>query len=374
VVESPLSGAPLLAALRDLARREDGPCVLIPCTDAAVHYLSEHRGELPEGFILPLGPHEQVSLLMDKSSFARHAAAAGLPVPRTATLASRDEAELVAGTLDYPCVLKPTAKSPTWLEHTSAKAFWVRDRQEFMAVHDRISGWAPALLAQEWVEGPETGLFSCNAYFDDGRPLVTFVARKLRQWPPEIGTSASGVECRNDEVLETTVRLFGELGWRGLAYLEMKRDERTGRLMIIEPNVGRPTGRSAIAEAGGVELVHTAYRHALGLPLPEARTQRYGDAKWIDLRRDAQAAVVAARRGGPSLAQWARWLPGSKAHAIWSTKDPGPFLADVAQATGSGFKMVAGRAGARLGRRAGQAAGGDRGPTAERSPELAATE
>ena len=230
------------------------------------------------------------------------------------------------------------------------------------------------LLVQEWVEGPETELYSCNAYFDDGEPLVTFVAKKLRQWPPGIGTSASGVECRNDEVLETTLRLFGELGWRGLAYLEMKRDERSGRLMIIEPNVGRPTGRSAIAEAGGVELVYTAYRHALGLPLPQARTQRYGDAKWIDVRRDAQAAVVAARNGGPSLMQWARWLPGSKAHAIWSSQDPAPFLADIAQATGTGFRMAAGRAGARLGRGPLNTAGGEPALAVGRSPDLAGTD
>ena len=71
----------------------------------------------------------------------------------------------------------------------------------------------------------------------------------------------------------------------------------TGRLVIIEPNVGRPTGRSAIAEAGGVELVLTAYCDVAGLPLPGAREQRYVGAKWIDLRRDLQAALVARRQG-----------------------------------------------------------------------------
>jgi predicted ATP-grasp superfamily ATP-dependent carboligase len=367
VVEAPLSGPALLEALRGLAGRWGGPSVLIPCTDASVHYLSEHREELPDGWILPIGPHEQVSSLMDKAGFAAHAAELGLPVPRTVTIVDRTQAESAADTLTYPCVLKPTAKSPTWLAHTAAKAFRIDDAQQFMSVYDRVAEWAPVLLAQEWVDGPETGLYSCNAYFDDGQPLVTFVARKLRQWPPEIGTSASGEECRNDEVLATTLRLFGSVGWRGLAYLEMKRDQRTGQLMIIEPNVGRPTGRSAIAEAGGVELVLTAYRHALGLPLPEARTQRYGGAKWIDLRRDAQAAVVAARRGGPSLAQWARWLPGSKAHAIWSPKDPAPFLTDMAQATASGIRMAARRM------MAGPAAQGGHDPAA-RSREVVAAQ
>jgi hypothetical protein len=113
--------------------------------------------------------------------------------------------------------------------------------------------------------------------------------------------------------------------------------------VIIEPNVGRPTGRSAIAEAGGVELLHTAYCDIAGLPLPEAREQRYVGAKWIDLRRDVQAAMVARRQGALSLAEWARWMRGGpKAHAIWSARDPKPFLVDLAHASGVGAHRLLG--------------------------------
>jgi predicted ATP-grasp superfamily ATP-dependent carboligase len=344
IVAAPLSGDGLLVALRALARRWGERLVLIPCTDEAVHYLSLHRSALPEGMLLPLAEHWLVNLLMDKVSFARHAVEAGLPVPRTLELGDRGDAEAAAEVLAYPCVVKPPAKALIWLSHTSAKAISVGDGHELLRVYDQVSTWAPVLLVQEWVDGPETELYSCNAYFDEqGHPLATFVARKLRQWPPEVGTSASGEECRNDEVLDTTVRLFGGVGFHGLAYLEMKRDARTGRLLIIEPNVGRPTGRSAIAEAGGVELVLTAYRHALGEPLPAARTQTYGGARWLDLRRDAQAAVVAHRRRTLSWAEWLRWLRGPKAHAIWSRRDPAPFAADVLQATRSGARMLVAR-------------------------------
>ena len=344
IVAAPLSGPGLVDALHGLARRWGARLVLIPCTDEAVHYLSLHRSDLPDGMLLPLAEHRVVDLLMDKVSFAQHAVEAGLPVPRTLELVDRRDAEAAAEVLAYPCVIKPPAKVPTWLAHTSAKAISVDDRHELLRVYDQVSSWAPVLLAQEWVDGPETELYSCNAYFDEhGLPLVTFVARKLRQWPPEVGTSASGQECRNDEVLDTTVRLFGGVGFQGLAYLEMKRDRRAGRMLVIEPNVGRPTGRSAIAEAGGVELVLTAYRHALGEPLPAARTQAYADARWLDLRRDAQAAFVAHRRGTLSWAEWLRWLRGPKAHAIWSRRDPAPFAADLVQATWSGARMLVAR-------------------------------
>ena len=84
----------------------------------------------------------------------------------------------------------------------------------------------------------------------------------------------------------------------------------------------------------------TAYRHALGEPLPRSRTQTYSGARWLDLRRDAQAAVVAHRSGTLTWVEWLRWLRGPKAHAIWSARDPAPFAADLVQATASGARML----------------------------------
>ncbi len=345
VVESPLSGSELVASLALLGRRLGRPAVLLPCSDAAVDTVSRHRDRLAEhGFLIALPEHDVVELLMDKVQFARYAAEHDLPVPRTEHLADSSDATAAAASIRYPCVLKPPYKTASWLAHTNAKAFTVTDERSFLETYDRVRSWTPFLLAQEWIPGGEDELYSCNAVFAaGGRPLATFVARKLRQWPPDIGTSASGEECRNDEVLDTTLRLFGDLGYRGLAYLEMKRDARTGELWIVEPNVGRPTGRSAIAEAGGVELVFTAYCDAAGLPLPTARQQHYGDARWVDLRRDLQAAMVARRRGTLTLREWVTWVRGPKAHAIWSRRDPAPFVVDITRAVGTGVRMLGAR-------------------------------
>lgn len=332
VVQADCDSGELIDVLNSLASRLGGPTVLIPCHDAAVSVLSKGRHQLRDQFRLPLSEHDVVDLLMDKSRFALHATAVGLAAPHTRVLADRADAEAAAVTMPYPCVLKPPVKTPAWLKHTAAKAYLAVNADELLSVYERVCGWSPQLIAQEWVEGGEDGLFSCNAYFDrDGAALVTFVARKLRQWPPGVGTSASGVECRNDAVLSEAVKLFGGVGFHGLAYLEMKRDTRTGRLLIIEPNVGRPTGRSAIAEGGGVELIYTAYCDAVGLPLPAARHQRYVGTKWLDLRRDVQAAVVAHRRGQLTTGEWVRSLRGPKAHAIWSGRDPMPFVTDLAR-------------------------------------------
>jgi predicted ATP-grasp superfamily ATP-dependent carboligase len=172
-------------------------------------------------------------------------------------------------------------------------------------------------------------LYSCNCYFDDNhQPQATFIARKLRQWPPETGTSCLGEEVRNDEVLEESLKLFKSVNYHGLGYVEMKKDQRTKEHFIIEPNIGRPTGRSAISEAGGVELLYTAYCDMIGAPLPENRSQQYRNVKWISLRRDIQSAFFYWRRGDLSLTDWMQSWRGKKAYAIFSWNDPAPFFFD----------------------------------------------
>lgn len=47
----------------------------------------------------------------------------------------------------------------------------------------------------------------------------------------------------------------------------MKKDRRDGRCYLVEPNIGRPIGRLAIAEAGGVPLLYTMSCDAIGRPL-----------------------------------------------------------------------------------------------------------
>jgi len=318
--------------------------VLYPCSDGAVLALSRGRERVLESHHLVLPDAEVVETLVDKVRFLELAARIGLPIPRTFLIRDRAQAREAAAGLVYPAVLKPPYKSPAWQRATKAKAFKVESAAELLALHERYAAAAPVLIAQQWIAGGESELYSCNAYYGrDGRVLATFVARKLRQWPPETGTSSLGEEVRDDAVLAATRKLFDAVGYRGLGYVETKRDARSGRHFVIEPNVGRPTGRSAIAEAGGVELLYTMYCDALGLPLPEARVQRYVGSRWIYWRHDFQAALQMWRHGRLSLREWARSWRGRKASAVFSWQDPAPGFADLGRAAALGLRLVARR-------------------------------
>lgn len=323
----------LIDTLVDLADGLPAKSVLYPCHDQCVWLISCHRSQLEKQFHIMLADPQVVEMLMEKDSFYEFAAGISIEVPQTSILRNRNDAELIAADLPYPCVVKPVRRSPQWNARTLSKAFRVNDANEFLDVYDNVNGWAPELMVQQWIVGDDTHLYSCNCYFDrQSRLVTTFIARKIRQWPPHMGSSCYGEECRNDVVLEASVRIFNEAGYCGLGYIEMKQDARTGVHYAIEANVGRPTGRSAIAEAGGVEMLLAMYCDATGRPLPDNLTQRYRGAKWIDIRHDFQSAIFDMRNGELKFRDWVRSLVGRKAHAVFSWKDPMPFLADIRKA------------------------------------------
>lgn len=336
------AGEELIRMLEALGPTLHAKAVLFPCTDPSVLALSRHRERLERWYHLVLPEHAVVETLMDKIGFYTYAQEQGLPIPKTFFLRSRDDAEAAAQALSFPAVLKPPLKTPTWEKEVRLKAIKADGPDELLRDYDRTSAWADVLVAQEWIEGGEGNLFSCNCYFDrDSKPLVAFVARKIRQWPPQTGTSSLGEEVRDDEVLRETLKLFETVRFQGLCYLELKRDDRNGRYFIVEPNVGRPTGRSAIAEAGGVELLYAAYCDAAGLPLPASLEQRYSGAKWIYFRCDLQSAFYYWWRGELTLAEWRRSWRGRKVDAVFSRRDPLPFVLDFWGTARKGVRLLA---------------------------------
>lgn len=317
-----------------------GKPVLFPCQDGIVKQLARHREVLSPHYRFSLPDDRALELLTDKSLFYAYAGGLGFRTPANLVINSDGEFADALRAVRYPCVVKPAYRTRDWDRETKFKAFKPVSEEELVGIYRKFKALAIPIVIQEWIPGGDDRLFSCNCYFNGAHePLVTFVARKIRQWPPEIGESSSGIECRNDLVLGETLRLFKTAGLVGLGYLEMKENEETGAYYLIEANIGRPTGRSAIAEAGGVNLLYTMYCDLAGLPLPESRVQCYGNVKWIHLTRDLASAYYYWRKGRLSVPEWLGSLRGKKTFAVLSWSDPRPFLADVAGAVGK-FKNL----------------------------------
>jgi len=324
------SNGELVTLLIKIGLKLDQKAVLYPCEDKNVMVVSRNREKLSRLYHIVLPDKHIVEMLMDKVQFYKYAQQNGFPIPRTFFIENHRDAKMAAQELNFPCVMKPAHRTSEWEQNTTLKAFKVENVESFWEVYDRYHQWTKFFIAQEWIEGDDQTLYSCNCYFNkEGKPVATFIARKIRQWPPRTGQSSLGVECKSPEVLNECLRLFKKVNFKGLGYIEFKKDVRTGKYFIIEPNIGRPTGRSAIAEAGGVDLLYAMYCDVLNRELPKNLQQKYIGVKWIHLRRDFQSALYYWRNGELSIKDWIRSWKGPKAFAVFSTSDPLPFLGDI---------------------------------------------
>jgi D-aspartate ligase len=319
-------------ALRALGPEFLQKAVLFPCTDQSVLLISEHRKRLQDWYHIQMPDPDVVEMLVDKICFHFYACAHELPVPKSFVINCREDAECAAQELAFPCILKPRLKKANWEQHTDAKAYKVSNAAELLTLFDCCFAWCEGLIVQEWIEGTDADLYTCHCYFSaNSEPVVTFVSRKIRQWPPQTGSASLCEEYRNDIVLQETIRLFRDLRFHGLGEVEMKRDSRTGRHFFTEANVGRTTSISAMAEAGDVELLYAAYCDAVGIPLPANLEQRYGGVKWIHLRQDIRSAFFYWQRGELTLKEWWWSWRGRKAEAVFSWRETGPFWRDLSE-------------------------------------------
>lgn len=303
--------------------------VLFPCQDFNVELVSRHRQALSAFYRMVLPPPEAIGILMDKARFADFALEHGFRVPKTYPVASRQDAMAAAAHIDYPCILKPTARTPDWNRRTTIKAFRVDHPDHLVELYDRYCELSPMMLAQEWIPGPDTENYTCNVYFDGpSSPVLTHVSRKLRQWPIGTGQGCSSTSSDDSRIRDLTVRFFSALDFEGLGYLEVKRHASTGEEVLIEPNIGRPTGRSAAADAVGVELLYTLYCDAIGEPRPAVVKSGGDEATWIFLRQDIRSALTSLRNGDLTLRAWRNSVRGRRIYGLWDRSDPLPFVLD----------------------------------------------
>lgn len=330
ILQTDTKNEQLIKDLISLGKRFSQKAVLVPCNDVSVSIISKNRQHLQNYYHFSLPESDVLKMLMHKPSFYKYAVKNNFPVAPFHLITNENEAIEAANTIRFPCILKPSHRTSYWESNTNIKAFKIKTKTEFLKTYKLCSDWTDLLLAQEWINGKDSNNYSCNCYFDkNSNPIVTFIAKKLRQWPTETGNTSLGIECENEVVLNESLRLFKKVGLRGLGYLEMKRDEKSGKYYIIEPNIGRPTGRSALAEASGVELLYTMYCDLVGLPFPKNRKQKYINMKWIHLRGDFLSALTYWRRRELTIKEWFNSWRGAKAYAVFSWYDPLPFISEV---------------------------------------------
>jgi D-aspartate ligase len=306
------------------AQRLDAPAVLLPTSDEGLLFLARNADTLRGAYLFTLQESRLQAALVDKRLQYELAKQVDTPYPQTFYPYGGDDLERVAREVRYPALLKP-ALSHVWAQMHGSKAIQVDGPEELEYRYAELARDEVEVMVQSLVVGPVTNEYVLDAYLDaSGQVLGRFTRRKIRQFPPDFGVGTLLESVRCEEVERLGLELLQRLGYHGLACVQFKRDDRDGRLSMLEIN-GRLAFNSFHATRCGVNLPLLAYLDLTGQhPRPIAR-YRLG-VRYLDLATDTLAFLALHESGELGLLEWLHSIASARAFTHFDLRDPLPFL------------------------------------------------
>ena len=313
--------ADLIGVLNHLAK--NSKIILFPTMDAIVLYLSEHRYSLLSSIYLSFPSHETVQLLMDKTLFKKFAKQHGFLIPKTFIINNYKEIKEVDKYLKFPILLKTPQKM--YIKGI-AKALILKNKNELISLYKEISPFCKTYILQEFIPGGDDQVYFCMQYISQkGKLLASFTGRKIRQWRPLCGGTASCEPAYAPELHELTYEIFKKANFWGIGSIEYKKDPRDGKYYIIEPTVSRVDYQEGVAIANGVNIPYIAYCDILGLPVKPA-IKNGGNKAWMCVTADRLAAEYYIKRGELTKAKWLWSLRKVRAFDLFDLRDISPTI------------------------------------------------
>ena len=301
------------------------PDLILPVGDSALIPLHEMRDRLA-GAALAVADTAHVAF--DKERVRKLAVKLGIPTPETLYLEQFDARALDAFASSFPLVVKPVS-SVVWKQAAGLmKAAVVHDAPRAAELAASLVESCP-IQVQRWVPGRGMGV---EVLASEGRIVMAFAHRRIHEGPDlsPVSTYREAVPPP-PPLLQAASQLLGELRWTGVAMVEFRVDEASGRHWLLEIN-GRFWGSLPLAVHAGadfpaalVELILSATE-----PRPYQLDGRYycrdvvQDLRWMlrnrgQFRRRPAAALT-------TLLQWGRVLTGREGWDAASWRDPQPFM------------------------------------------------
>src|SRR5688572_19054963 len=316
----------LVRFLRRQAGDGSQKVVLLPTSDLFFLFLSRHRAQLADKFLMNLPSEDVAESVVNKRRLYELAAANDTPFPKSYFPGTYDEALAVKDSLRYPAFIKPYW-GHQWRRHFGGmhKGFKVRSSDEFLSRFREVLASGHSALVQSYITSPDDNLFSLSLYVSQtGEVLAAFPRRQVRQYPPNSGTVTLAISERNPELVASGAHFCRSIGYRGIAGLEYKRDREDNQYKLLDfnPRLMLSDGLTAYC---GINLPLLQYLDLTG-QAPAPRHEYQEGVGWLESIADFHAFRQYHERGELGFSDWLKSIRRAKAFALFAWDDPLPFL------------------------------------------------
>lgn len=301
--------------------------IIYPNDDETACFLARHKNKLEEYYRISTPSWETYRYAYDKMLTYQLAEKLGIAIPKTYYIKSI--AELQQVDINFPVILKPSVKEPFYTR-TLKKAIRIDDRAQLIEKYKQVVSYlepSQSLMVQELITGGTNSLYSVGCLFNNGELLADVVVKRIRQHPMDFGHATTFARTMDiGELEETAKKILAAMNYRGLAEVEFMHDVRDGKYKLLEVNA-RIWGWHTIAIGAGVNLPYLSYLDILGKEVKQAGFIK--GINWIRLATDIPTAIIEILKGRMKIGAYLRSLRGKKQFAVWSFKDPMPFIVEL---------------------------------------------
>jgi predicted ATP-grasp superfamily ATP-dependent carboligase len=200
------------------------------------------------------------------------------------------------------------------------------DRAGLCDAVTRVAGSGNRCYIHDLVPGADDQIYCHCVYLNpDGTIRAELTVRKLRQSPPFFGVArVAELAGKKDYLSDATVAFLRRIRYHGMAVAEFKLDPRDGSYRFLEVNA-RSVIYNALLSQAGMDLAGLAWSGRIEGRHEKADIRPWPGV-WVNLHADLLYSTLRGRAENLTLKGFISPYLRPKIDAVWSTRDPMPFI------------------------------------------------
>jgi predicted ATP-grasp superfamily ATP-dependent carboligase len=198
-----------------------GKPILYFTTDTSCYYIDNEREWFEERFEMSLPSSEIIKTYTQKGLAEVSALEAGLTVPKTQIVDTKEDIDKVINSFSFPIILKPRA---TYLKaNIGFKIKVINTKEEFLLETTNLIHQNNTLLCQEFIPGGNNTSFYYLFYRGSNGVINENIGRKTLQSTPNGGIMVKGLVEYNSELSKICRDFLNKIDYKGIGGIEFKK-------------------------------------------------------------------------------------------------------------------------------------------------------